>query len=148
MSDDQNKRQASMPILPTSSDTAFVDKLKDTFGVEETREILRLIRAIIMRRMHSILVWSNWYLTKLDITGLKLRTTYSRYFGNLVYEITIRVSLEDIDPMLIKRNLKQLYKMAKLDKDQERVTREIEAIVEKYSKEKEFEESMEEEEEV
>ena len=140
MSETQKDQEKQIQILPVSYDATFVNKLKDVFGAEETREILRLIRAIIMRRMHSILIWSNWYLTKLDIAGLKIRTTYSRYFGNTLYEMNIRVSLEDVDPLVIKKNLRQLYKMAKIDRDQERVTREIEAIVEKYGKDKGSEE--------
>jgi len=144
MNELQKDQQKQIQILPGSLEADFVSKLKEVFGAEETREILRLIRAIIMRRMHSILIWSNWYLTKLDIAGLKIRTTYSRYFGNLVYEMNIRVSLEDVDPLVIKKNLRQLYKMAKLDRDQERVAREIEAIVEKYSEKKQMEELDEE----
>lgn len=113
----------------------FVDRLKDVFGIEGTRAVLRLIRAVIMRRLHGILTWANWYLTKLDIAGLKIRVHSSRYFGDLVYEVNIRVLVEDIDPILIRKHLKVLYKMAKIDKDQERVTRELEEIVAKFMKE-------------
>lgn len=122
-------------MLPTELEVKFVDRLKDVFGIEGTRAVLRLIRAVIMRRLHGILTWANWYLTKLDIAGLKIRVNASRYFGDLVYEVNIRVLIEDIDPILIRKHLKVLYKMAKIDKDQERVTRELEEIVAKYMKE-------------
>jgi hypothetical protein len=122
-------------VLPTELEVKFVDRLKDVFGIEGTRAVLRLIRAVIMRRLHGILTWANWYLTKLDIAGLKIRVNASRYFGDLVYEVNIRVLIEDIDPILIRKHLKVLYKMAKIDKDQERVTRELEEIVAKYMKE-------------
>jgi hypothetical protein len=128
-------------VLPTELEVKFVDRLKDVFGIEGTRAVLRLIWAVIMRRLHGILTWANWYLTKLDIAGLKVRVNSSRYFGDLVYEINIRVMVEDIDPILIRKHLKVLYKMAKIDKDQERVTRELEEIVAKFMKEDLLEEA-------
>jgi hypothetical protein len=90
--------------------------------------------------MHTVLVWGNWYLTKLDVAGLKLRVSLSRYYGDLVYEITIRAIIEDIDPVLIRKNLRDIYKMAGIDKEQEKVARDIEAIVAKHIQEHQLEE--------
>jgi len=126
-------------ILPTESDTVLIDKLSRVFGESGAREILRLVKAILLRRISSIITWSNWYLTKMDIAGLKLRTSFYRSYTDSVFELTIKVVLEDLDPVLIKKNLRELYRMAKPDRDQARVLKELEAIVEKYYREEELE---------
>jgi hypothetical protein len=137
----ESKTEAqTLQILPAEVDVAFINKLKDVFGIEGARAVLRLIRAMLIRKMHTVLVWGNWYLTKLDIAGLRLRVTVSRYYGDLVYEITIRAIIEDIDPLLIKKNLRDIYKMAGIDKEQEKIARDIEAVVAKYIREQQLEE--------
>jgi len=130
----------TLQILPTEVDVTFVNKLKDVFGIEGARAVLRLIRSMLIRKMHTVLVWGNWYLTKLDVAGLKLRVSISRYYGDLVYEITIRAIIEDIDPVLIKKNLREIYKMAKIDKEAEKITRDIEEIVARHIREHQLEE--------
>jgi len=130
----------TLQILPTEVDVTFVNKLKDVFGIEGARAVLRLIRSMLIRKLHTVLVWGNWYLTKLDVAGLKLRVSISRYYGDLVYEITIRATIEDIDPVLIKKNLREIYKMAKIDKEAEKVARDIEEIVARHIKEHQLEE--------
>jgi len=136
----ENTSGKTLQLLPLESEVAFVNKLKDVFGIEGARAVLRLIRAMLIRKMHSVLVWGNWYLTKLDVAGLKLRVSISRYYGDLVYEITIRAMIEDIDPLLIKKNLRDIYKMAGIDKEQEKVTRDIETVVARYIQEQSLEE--------
>ena len=136
----ENTSGKTLQLLPLESEAAFVNKLKDVFGIEGARAVLRLIRAMLIRKMHSVLVWGNWYLTKLDVAGLKLRVSISRYYGDLVYEITIRAMIEDIDPLLIKKNLRDIYKMAGIDKEQEKVTRDIETVVARYIQEQSLEE--------
>jgi hypothetical protein len=130
----------TLQILPGEVDVTFVNKLKDVFGIEGARAVLRLIRSMLIRKMHTVLVWGNWYLTKLDIAGLKLRVSISRYYGDLVYEITIRAIIEDIDPILIKKNLREIYKMARIDKELEKTTRDIEEIVARHIRERQIEE--------
>jgi len=119
-------------ILPSEADVTFVRKLEKVFGYENSKEILRMIKAVLLRRLHSVITWSSWYLQKLDIAGIQLRVNWERSYTDVTYEIIIRVTLDDLDPILIKKNLKTLYKMMKLDRDQERVVRELEAIVKTY----------------
>jgi hypothetical protein len=136
----ENTSEKSLQILPLETEVGFINKLKDVFGIEGARAVLRLIRALLIRKMHTVLVWGNWYLTKLDVAGLKLRVSLSRYYGDLVYEITIRAIIEDIDPLLIKKNLRDIYKMAGIDKEQEKVARDIETVVAKHIQEHSLEE--------
>jgi len=135
-----NEDAESIYVLPSEFEAQFIGKMLKVFGVEDAKVILRMIRAVMIRRLHAVLTWSNWALSKIDIAGIRIRASYSRYFGDLVYELVIRVTVEDIDPTLIKKNIKALYKMAKIDFDQARVAREIEAIVGKYLQEEELQE--------
>jgi hypothetical protein len=132
----------SIYILPSEFEAQFLGKMVKVFGIDEARVILRMIRAVMIRRLHTVLSWSNWALSKIDIAGIRIRASYSRYFGDLVYELVIRVTVEDIDPLLVKKNIRTLYKMAKIDYDQARAARDIAAVVEKYVKE-EWEEEEE-----
>jgi hypothetical protein len=122
-------------LLPSELETQFLSRLEKIFGEDGAKAILRMIRAIIIRRLHSVLLWGNWMLSKLDIGGIRTRVSFSRYYGDLVYEISMRVSLEDLDPMLIRRNIGTLYKMAKMDMDIARTARDIDAVVGKFIQE-------------
>jgi hypothetical protein len=131
-------------LLHSPGEEVFIPKLERVFGEDYAREVYRLIKAIVMRRMHSVVVWANFYLSKLDIAGIKTRVEFHRYYGDQVYTVEIRVLIEDIDPHTIKRNLTEVYKMAKLSRDEEALTRKIEALVTYELRKKAREERVEE----
>jgi hypothetical protein len=131
-------------LLHSPGEQIFIPKLERVFGEDYAREVYRLIKAIVMRRMHSVIVWANFYLSKLDIAGIKTRVEFHRYYGDQVYTVEIKVVIEDIDPHTIKRNLTEVYKMAKLSRDEEALTRKIEALVTYELRKKAREERVEE----
>ena len=140
---EKNKIDSSqlLELIPSDLETTLISKLEKLFGVDGSREILRMIKAIVIRRLHSIIAYSEFYLSKLDISGITINVTIDRLYRPFTYELIIRVSVSDVDPVVIKKNLGKLYKMAKIDRDLQRVTRELEAIVEAHLKEKALEDT-------
>jgi len=93
-----------------------------------------------MRRLHSIIAYTEFYLSKLDVAGIMVNVTIDRLYKSLTYELTIKVTINDIDPYVIKKNLSKLYRMAKIDRDLQRITRDLSAIVAAHLKQEEGEE--------
>lgn len=120
-------------LIPVIGETALMVKLERFFGEDRARDIARMIQVIAMRRLHSVMSFAEYFLSKLDISGIKTRVTIERHFGAFSYELTIRLSVEDVDPVVIRRNIKELYRAARLGRDEakylERLERYLWAIV-------------------
>jgi hypothetical protein len=105
-------------VLPVAGETALIAKLERFFGEDRARDIARMIQVVAMRRLHSVVSWAEYFLSKLDISGIKTRVTIERHLGTFSYEVTIRLSVEDVDPIVIRRNIKELYRAARLGRDE------------------------------
>ncbi len=139
MSNSSNNDQL-LELIPGDLEATLISKLERLFGVDGAREILRMIKAIVMRRLHSIIAYTEFYLSKLDVAGIMVNVTIDRLYKSLTYELTIKVTINDIDPYVIKKNLSKLYRMAKIDRDLQRITRDLSAIVAAHLKQEEGEE--------
>jgi hypothetical protein len=113
-------------LIPIVGETALMAKLERFFGEDRARDIARMIQVIAMRRLHSVMSFAEYFLSKLDISGIKTRVTIERHFGAFSYELTIRLSVEDVDPVVIRRNIKELYRSARLGRDEARYLERLE----------------------
>jgi hypothetical protein len=118
-----------LDIIPLMGETNIMGKLEKYFGEDKARDIARMLQVIALRKIHSVISFAEYFLGKLDIAGIRTRVGIERHLGSFSYEVTIRLYVEDVDPVMIKKNMRELYRMAKFSRDEEKLITQLENYV-------------------
>lgn len=134
-----------LPEIPRETRREFITKkLAHRFGIKKAENMVIIIDQWFLHKLRSAVNWLDWLFSSSKVMGINYKLSIDKSIGDMEYVVTLRLTVEDVDPELLRKDIIRLWREAHMSSI--RFVKLAKTVAEMLEVEKEEEEEKREEE--